>query len=115
MSKTVKKTTKKQKRGNPNLPKPGPGRPKGTKNKFTDLKKSFLDVFEKIEKDSEKKDSKIKGLYEWATKNDKNQGMFYQMMARMLPSNIDVNPIGPLSLIISDKYLPKDKNGKPES
>ena len=115
MSGTVKETVKKQKRGNPNLPKPGPGRPKGSTNKFTDLKKSFLDVFEKIERNSENKNNNIKGLYEWAVKNDKNQGMFYQMMAKMLPSNVDVNPIGPLSVILSDKYLPKDENGKPES
>lgn len=114
MDKQVKKTKKK---ANPieRLPQPGPGRPKGTKNKFTDLKKSFLEVFEKIEKNSEKKNNNVKGLYEWAIKNDKNQGMFYQMIARMLPSNIDVNPIGTFSVVLSDKFLPKDENGKPES
>lgn len=81
----VKKTEK-----NLNLPGPGPGRPKGMTNKFTDLKKSFLDVFDKIEKQSEKKE-KVKSLFEWATKNDKNQGMFYNMIAKMLPSNLTVD------------------------
>ena len=81
---------KKGKSGNPK------GRKKGSTNKFTDLKKAYLDVFEKIEKEGQKKNksNKVKGLFEWATKNDKNQGMFYQMIAKMLPSNIDIDHSG---------------------
>jgi hypothetical protein len=93
MSDQVKKSRKK---ANPaeRLPAPGPGRPKGTPNKFTDLKKAFLETFEKIEKEGGKKGSKVKTLYEWATANAKNQGMFYQMISKMLPSNIDVDHSG---------------------
>lgn len=90
------------------------GREKGSTNKFTDLKKAFLDVFEKIEKESEK-DEKIKGLYAWATKNDKNQGAFYQMIAKMLPSSVGVDMSGQIGVVIvSDKFLPKDNGTKPK-
>lgn len=100
MSDSVKLTEKKQKRGNPNLPKPGPGRPKGSKNRFTNLKDIFLEVFEKIEKEGSKKNSKVKTLFDWATKNDKNQGMFYQMIAKMLPSNISMEHSGDLVVVV---------------
>jgi len=66
------------------------GRKKGEPNKFTDLKKAFIDTFDKIETKSEKSE-KIKSLFQWATKNDKNQGMFYQMISKMLPSNLTVD------------------------
>ena len=80
----VKQTKRKS-----NLPPgPGPGREKGSKNKFTDLKQAYLDVFDNIEKKSLKKDSAIKSFFQWATKNDRNQGMFYQMVAKMLPTNV---------------------------
>lgn len=69
------------------------GRKKGTPNKFTDLKQAYLDVFEQIEKKSEK-DEKIKSLFQWATKNDRNQGLFYQMISKMLPSNISMDHSG---------------------
>ena len=92
---TVKKTKK-----NYNLPGPGPGRPKGSKNKFTDLKQAFLDAFEQIERDAKKKDAKIKGLYEWAIKNDKNQTVFYQIIARMLPTNVSGDLGGEFKLTV---------------
>ena len=91
---------------------PPTGRPKGSKNKFTDLKKAFLDIFERIENEGQKKDAKVKTLFDWATKNDRNQGMFYQMIAKMLPSNLNVE--GEMKLIyeISDKFMPKTGNEK---
>jgi len=64
------------------------GRTKGTSNKFTNLKKAFLDVFEKIEIESQKDDSEVKSFFEWSTKNDKNRGLFYQMISKMLPTNV---------------------------
>ena len=67
------------------------GKKKGTTNKFTDLKQAYLDVFEKIEKKGEGKDTIVKTFFEWATKNDRNQGMFYQMLSKMLPTNIDAD------------------------
>lgn len=55
-------------------------RQKGSKNKFTTLKASFLEAFEGM--------GGTKGLQEWATK-DRNRGQFYQMVAKMLPANIE--------------------------
>ena len=84
-----------------------PGKPKGSANKFTDLKQAYLDVFDQIEKKSLEKESAIKSFFQWATKNDKNQGMFYQMVAKMLPTNADLDIKGDLGLtikrIISDE------------
>ena len=102
MSETqVKKTEKKS-----NLPGPGPGRPKGSENKFTNLKQSFLDVFEKIEKESEK-NSEVKSLYKLAIKNDRNQLAFYQIISKMLPSNVTVDGEMKLMYLISEKVLPE--------
>lgn len=66
------------------------GRQKGTPNKFTDLKQAFLDVFEQLEKESEHTD-KVKSLFKWVIKNDRHQGLFYQMISKMLPSNVTVD------------------------
>ena len=106
---TVKKINNKQKDGRHKLTGPGPGRPKGSTNKFTDLKQSYLDIFEKIEKEGAKKDSTIKSLFMWATKNDRNQGMFYQMISKMLPSNMDVDHSGKLEHAIFMMPRPKKK------
>ena len=57
-------------------------RPKGSKNKFTDLKQSFLDAYEKI--------GGTDGLIEWG-KKDRNRTAFYQMIAKMLPAKIDAD------------------------
>jgi len=79
--------------GNPN------GRTKGSKNKFTNLQQAYLDVFNKIENDSVKKNSRIKSFFEWATKSNHNQGLFYQMISKMLPTN--VNAEGDLRITIN--------------
>ena len=104
---TVKKTDDKQKDGRHKLTSAGPGRPKGSTNKFTDLKQAYLDIFEKIEKEGRKENSTIKSFFIWVTKSDKNQGMFYQMISKMLPSNLTVD--GDLNVIFqaSEKYMPK--------
>ena len=86
-------------------PKTG-GRQKGSTNKFTDLKQSFLDAFEKIEVES-KKDEKIKSLYELATKNDRNQMTFYQIISKMLPSNVTLGGAMNVTYLVSEKFLPK--------
>lgn len=114
MSEVVKERKRKD-IGYKSPPIPGPGRPKGSTNKFTDLKKMYLDTFEKIEIEGGKKNNTVKTLYAWTIKNDKNQGMFYQMISKMLPSSLDVDHRGNIALIMSDKFLPKDDNGsKPE-
>ncbi len=88
----VLKTEKKQKRGNPNLPKPGPGRPKGLPNKFTTLKQSFLEVFNEL--------GGTQGLLAWVKESKHNKALFYGWITKMLPSNIDVEPDGALQAIL---------------
>jgi len=98
----VKKTEKKS-----NLPGPGPGRPKGSENKFTNLKQSFLDVFEKIEEEGKKEGSQVKDLFTLATKSERNQMTFYQIISKMLPSNVTVDGEMKLMYLISEKVLPE--------
>ena len=61
------------------------GRPKGTKNKFTSLKKAFLDAFEKL--------GGVSGLVYWAQFSSANMRVFYQMTARMLPREISLGDL----------------------
>jgi len=75
------------------------GRPKGSNNKFTDLKQTFLDVFDKIEKEAEEKEH-VDGLYDWAMKNSRNQGMFYQIISKMLPTNISADLSGDVNVMV---------------
>jgi len=63
--------------GNPN------GRPKGSANKFTDLKNAFLQVFDKL--------GGVDGFFEWASKNNINKTQFYHMITKLLPKTVDVN------------------------
>ena len=62
------------------------GRKKGTPNKFTTLKGDFLAVHDKL--------GGVKGLHKWATdkKRPGNLGLFYKMLATMLPKNVVINP-----------------------
>jgi len=82
------------------------GRQKGQPNKFTNLKQAFLDTYEKIETEAGKNNN-TKSLYEWAIKCDRNQGVFYQMISKMLPTNADLDVKGDIGItikrIISDE------------
>jgi len=104
---TVLETENKQKDGRHKLTEAGPGRPKGLPNKFTNLKQAFLDVFEKIENES-KNNPEIKSFYEWSLKNDRNRGLFYQLISKMLPSNVTVDGDMNLTYLVSEKFLPKE-------
>ena len=80
-------------------PKTG-GRKKGTSNKVTkNIKENFEAVFEKL--------GGTEGFYKWAAKNSHTQASFYQMYSKMLPSNMDVEHSGKVSInvdrIITDK------------
>lgn len=51
-------------------------------NKFTTLKIAFLKAFEKL--------GGVDGLYQWAQYSPQNMRVFYQMVARMLPREINL-------------------------
>ena len=74
---TVKRLFKKGQSGNPK------GRPKGSKDKFTDLKNSFLEAFEKL--------GGVDALVEWAKKNANTKAQFYAMITKLFPRTIDVS------------------------
>lgn len=61
------------------------GRPKGTCNKFTSLKKAFLGAFDRL--------GGVDGLVLWAAYNNANMRVFYQMTARMLPREISLGDL----------------------
>lgn len=82
------------------------GRQKGVTNKFTDLKKAFFGVFEKIENEATKKKT-IDSFYQWATKNSKNQGEFYRMLSKMLPTNVTLEGDLPIIFEVSEKFMPQ--------
>lgn len=71
----------------------GKGRPKGIKNKFTNLKQAFLDAFVGVGGSEE--------LMRWA-RDKRNRALFYQMVAKMLPKSVDVNSEG-FQLVIKGK------------
>lgn len=89
-----------------------PGMKPGTTHRFTDLKKSFISVFEKIESESQLKES-VDSFYDWATKSTKNQGLFYQMISKMLPSNLDLTlPRDTIIKVVSALPRPKPEEKK---
>lgn len=79
------------------------GRQKGTKNKITNLKDSFLNVYETLGGDEK--------LAEWAGKNQINLGMFYKILSKMLPANMTIDGELNLTYLVSEKFMPKEKNG----
>lgn len=75
--------------GNPNYNLPG--RPKGRKNEFTELKDKFLKAFAHT--------GDADGMIEWIMKSDKNRSLFYTLIAKMLPSNVKVDDEGRVSVV----------------
>jgi len=59
--------------------KPGPGRPRGSKNKLTNIKDEFLFAYEVI--------GGLGGLTTWA-KKEENRTEFYRMLTRLFPREI---------------------------
>jgi hypothetical protein len=76
---------------------PGPGRPKGVPNKFTSLKQSFLNVFEKMGGDD--------ALLEFAKSH---KAMFYQMITKLFPQ--EVEQIGNTKVYFHLCKSPQDKD-----
>jgi len=58
---------------------PGPGRPRGSKNRFTNIKDEFLFAYETI--------GGLGGLTAWA-KKEENRTEFYRMLTRLFPREI---------------------------
>jgi len=79
---------------------PHSGRPKGSKNKFTNLRNSFLHVYQLLGGDM--------ALRAWAEKNDRNKGYFYQMITKLLPQEHDVS--GGMSVTV--KKIVSDERAK---
>ena len=75
---------------------PGHGRNKGSKNKFTNLKDSFLQAFQQM--------GGTQALLEWGLQQ-RNRADFYQMIARMLPTKQDTELSGSLSLQIKREII----------
>lgn len=68
------------KKGNPG----GPGRPKGSKNKFTTLRESFIEAYIKL--------GGTKGMVKWVKKNERNRAAFYRDLVRLIPqSQLTIN------------------------
>lgn len=56
------------------------GRKPGVPNKFTSLKQSFLDAFVALGGTAE--------LTRWAKRSERNKAVFYQMMTRLFPQEM---------------------------
>jgi len=68
------------------------GRPEGSKNKFTNLKDVFLEVFENIGGADE--------LERWVGESKYNKRLFYQWLTRMLPTSISGDVKGDITLTV---------------
>ena len=58
----------------------GRGRTRGTLNKFTEIKKNILDVFNKM--------GATEGMLKWARKNPT---AFYRLVASLLPRSVEIS------------------------
>ena len=81
--------------------KPGnPGRPKGIPNRFTKLRDEMLAAFDEL--------GGVDGLVKWAKSDPDRQGMFYAMIARMLPKPVEVSGGGELLIRIIKQGNPPE-------
>jgi len=85
---------------------PNSGRKKGTPNKFTTLKKAFLDAFE------DKRIGGTEGLTKVYAKNDMRKMEFFKLISKMLPSNMNIEGDIKVTFQISEKFVPKTGNEK---
>lgn len=78
------------------------GRPKGAKNKFTDLKAAFLKAFEEIGGTEE--------LVAWGMK-PQNRSQFYQMLTKLFPKEVavDMKVEGETGVVILPAREDRDK------
>jgi len=90
------------KKGHPKLP--NAGRKKGVPNKITtDLKQFYFDIL------NSKEMGGLQGAIDLFSKTDRNKLIFFQMISKMLPTNIQGEINGTLILKLSNEFLPKEK------
>lgn len=80
------------KSGNPN------GRPKGAKNRYTEIKESFLKAFDKL--------GGTRGLITWVNEDPRNKRAFYEMVVSLLPKKTEMefeNPPRVDNIIVADQ------------
>lgn len=78
----------------------GKGRPKGSKNKFTTLRESFVEAYLEI--------GGTKGLIKWIESSPKNKAAFYHDLIRLIPSSqLTASETQSITYQISEKFLPK--------
>ena len=58
------------------------GRPRGSKNRFSEIKEGFTEAFERM--------GGVEGLVEWIQAQPKNQGDFYRILAGMMPRDLTI-------------------------
>jgi len=79
---------------------PNSGRKKGTPNRFTTLKQAFLDAFQ------DEKIGGTKGMIGVFSKNDIRKIEFFKLVAKMLPSNVNIEGDMKVTFHVSEKFMP---------
>ena len=78
----------------------GKGRPKGSKNKFTTLRESFVEAYLKL--------GGTEGLIKWIESSPKNKAAFYHDLIRLIPSSqLMASETQSITYQISEKFFPK--------
>ena len=73
-----------------------PGKPKGAKSKFTqDMKITFLNVF--------KRKGGEDWLLDWLNSSKRNETTFIQILARLLPTNVEMDAKGNITINVISK------------
>jgi hypothetical protein len=86
-------TETKKKSGYKKIPIPGPGRPKGSKDKLPrSVKGDIEEAFRKL--------GGVDGLVKWAQENKRIRAKVYDWYFSMLPKNVDASVAGDLGLTI---------------
>ena len=86
VSDPIKQTEANSKFGN--LPGPGPGRPKGSNNRYTLLKEQLIEAIEKLAKDGDVEGG-VTGWLAGVAKTDKIA--FVKIVASLIPRDLNVN------------------------
>ena len=78
----------------------GRGRPKGSKNKFTTLRESFIEAYLKL--------GGTKGMIKWIESSPKNKAAFYHDLIRLIPaSQLTAIEKESMTYELSEKFMPK--------